>query len=182
MELKITLPNIKEKEALFAKFPNEARQAMSMTINEGIRKARTEIKKAIAKAYNMKSGTVLQYLKNEFPSYSTPGDLVGLLHVESERVAVQDFGASENKPGGTFFEEVRGVKSHMQHAFEAGMASGHHGIYGRIDGMARLRIREITGDSIPQMIENIKSEVYWQHEVEQYVGQRFEHQVDRLLR
>lgn len=182
MEIRIVLPNIKEQEDLFAKFPAQARQAMSLTINEGIRKARTEIKKGVAKAYNIKSGTVLSYLKKEFPAYSSPGDLLGLLHVESERVAVADFGAKEKKPAGTSFEEVKGQESHMPHAFEAGLKSGHHGIFGRIDGTARLRIREITGDSIPQMIENIKSEVYWQTEVEHYVGQRFQHQVDRLLR
>lgn len=182
MEIKIVLPNIEAEKELFAQYPLQARRAMSLTINEGIRKARTEIKRAVAKAYNISSGTVLGYLKKEFPAYSTPGDLLGLLHVESERVAVADFGAEEHKPAGVFFEEVKGQESHMPHAFEAGLRSGHHGIFGRIDGTARLRIREMTGDSIPQMIENIKSEVYWQTEVERYVGERFEHQVERLLR
>ena len=181
MELHITLPNLARTEEVFAKFPVEARKAMAMTINEGIRKARTEIKKAIARVYNIQSGTVLGYLKKEFPAYASPGSLLGVLHVESERVLVQDFKAHEKKPAGTYFQEIRGVNSHMQHAFEAGMKSGHAGIFGRIDGMARLRIREISGDSIPQMLENIKTEVIWQTTVEEYVGERFEHQIDRLL-
>lgn len=181
MEIQIQLRGLNELRSKLEKGPEEARQAISRTINDGLRKARTEIKKAIGQHYNLKPAAILSELKKEFPAYSTPSSLFGLLHIESNKVPVMDFGAVDLNPAGVRFEEIIGRYSGLPHAFVAGFKSGHQGVFGRIDGSARLRIREITGLSIPQMLENPEVETKWQETTGNYVQERLEHNVSHLL-
>jgi hypothetical protein len=181
VEVRIKVRGIEQAEHALEKIPGGARVAISRAINDGLRKARTEIKKAIGAVYNLKSGVILAGLKREFPAYASPGSLFGLLHIESYKFPVADFEAVDLNPAGVRFEEIRGRYSGLPHAFMAGMKSGHSGVFGRIDGTARLRIREITGLSIPQMLENPKVEPKWQKIVEDEVEQRLDHYVSYLL-
>jgi hypothetical protein len=181
MELKIQITGVESLEAKLKKVPAGAKIAISRAINDGIRKARTEIKKSIGQIYNLQSGRILSALKRELPVFSSPGSLFGLLHIESTKFNVEDFAARDNFPAGVNFQEIRGQNSGLSHAFIRTMASGHIGVFGRVGGGPRLPIREITGLSIPQMLENPKVEPKWEHAVEETVAARLEHHVSHLL-
>jgi hypothetical protein len=182
MEVRLVLPNLNEVAAKFEGVPAGARKAISRTINDGIRKARTEIKKTIGQVFNLKPTPILAGLKREFPAFSTPNDLFGLLHIEGYKFPVSDFGARDQFPAGVAFQEIKGRQAVLPHDFIRTMGSGHTGVFHRIDGTARLRIAERTGLSIPQMLENPRTTPAWQAAVESFMGGRLEHHVSYLLK
>lgn len=89
---------------------------------------------------------------------------------------------TKRRPKNGVFAQVRrdGGGGRLQHAFIAGMSSGHLGVFQR-EGKARFPIRKLTGPSTPSMLSNPKVTEAIAERMEERLAVNVDHEINAFL-
>lgn len=178
-------------EALLINVKNGAQQAISKSVNEGLKVAQKKIIEAIGDTFFFSKQTVRHKSVIEV-SKATVNRLFGSLVCKGDPLPLYNFTTNPRK-----VQRVSTVKAAVkrdgglkafQHGFIAKMDSGHIGLFTRLprnprsDKTGNYKIRERYGNSIPQLMKTVLRET---DDIEQaandVVEQELESQVSRLL-
>lgn len=176
---------------------NGVKRAITSAINHSLGKAKTKLKKKITQEYYIKSSDVEKTLSIKKANYST---LAGTISSRSKRTSLTKL--KLKKSGTSILSGVRksnGIKllrgkdELFGKPFTAKMKNGHTGVFQRKTkqrigvGMGSSSeqenpIQELYTLSIPQMAGEKGVQKYIEEEAEKMVNERFEHEVERILK
>lgn len=176
---------------------NGVERAATAAINHSLSKAKTKLKRKITETYYIKSSDVEKTLSIRKANFST---LAGTISSRSRRTSLPKM--KLKKSGKDLFvgiKKVNGIqllsgKSELfGKPFTAKMKNGHIGVFqrkvSRRIGAGTKKseeqenpIQELYTESIPQMAGDTGVQGYIEEEAGKLVNERFEHEVDRILK
>lgn len=188
---------LEKAQKLLGGIENGVKRAITSAINHSLGKAKTKLKKKITQEYYIKSSDVEKTLSIKKANYST---LAGTISSRSKRTSLTKL--KLKKSGTSILSGVRksnGIKllrgkdELFGKPFTAKMKNGHIGVFQR-KTKQRIRvgmvssseqenpIQELYTLSIPQMAGEKGIQKYIEEEAEKMVNERFEHEVERILK
>lgn len=188
---------LEKAQKLLGGIENGVKRAITSAINHSLGKAKTKLKKKITQEYYIKSSDVEKTLSIKKANYST---LAGTISSRSKRTSLTKL--KLKKSGTSILSGVRksnGIKllqgkdNLFGRPFTAKMKNGHIGVFQR-KTKQRIRvgmvssseqenpIQELYTLSIPQMAGEKGVQKYIEEEAEKMVNERFEHEVERILK
>ena len=195
----ITIDNkeLEKAQKLLGGIENGVKRAITSAINHSLGKAKTKLKKKITQEYYIKSSDVEKTLSIKKANYST---LAGTISSRSKRTSLTKL--KLKKSGTSILSGVkksngikllRGKDELFGKPFTAKMKNGHTGVFQRKTkqrigvGMGSSSeqenpIQELYTLSIPQMAGEKGVQKYIEEEAEKMVNERFEHEVERILK
>ena len=188
---------LEKAQKLLGGIENGVKRAITSAINHSLGKAKTKLKKKITQEYYIKSSDVEKTLSIKKANYST---LAGTISSRSKRASLTKL--KIKKSGTSILSGVRksnGIKllrgkdELFGKPFTAKMKNGHTGVFQRKTkqrigvGMGSSSeqenpIQELYTLSIPQMAGEKGVQKYIEEEAEKMVNERFEHEVERILK
>ena len=188
---------LEKAQKLLGGIENGVKRAITSAINHSLGKAKTKLKKKITQEYYIKSSDVEKTLSIKKANYST---LAGTISSRSKRTSLTKL--KLKKSGTSILSGVRksnGIKllrgkdELFGKPFTAKMKNGHFGVFQRKTkqrigvGMGSSSeqenpIQELYTLSIPQMAGEKGVQKYIEEEAEKMVNERFEHEVERILK
>ena len=188
---------LEKAQKLLVGIENGVKRAITSAINHSLGKAKTKLKKKITQEYYIKSSDVEKTLSIKKANYST---LAGTISSRSKRTSLTKL--KLKKSGTSILSGVRksnGIKllrgkdELFGKPFTAKMKNGHTGVFQRKTkqrigvGMGSSSeqenpIQELYTLSIPQMAGEKGVQKYIEEEAEKMVNERFEHEVERILK
>ena len=188
---------LEKAQKLLGGIENGVKRAITSAINHSLGKAKTKLKKKITQEYYIKSSDVEKTLSIKKANYST---LAGTISSRSKRTSLTKL--KLKKSGTSILSGVRksnGIKllrgkdELFGKPFTAKMKNGHTGVFQRKTkqrigvGMGSSSeqenpIQELYTLSIPQMAGEKGVQKYIEEEAEKMVNERFEHEVERILK
>lgn len=188
---------LEKAQKLLGGIENGVKRAITSAINHSLGKAKTKLKKKITQEYYIKSSDVEKTLSIKKANYST---LAGTISSRSKRTSLTKL--KIKKSGTSILSGVRksnGIKllrgkdELFGKPFTAKMKNGHTGVFQRKTkqrigvGMGSSSeqenpIQELYTLSIPQMAGEKGVQKYIEEEAEKMVNERFEHEVERILK
>ena len=188
---------LEKAQKLLGGIENGVKRAITSAINHSLGKAKTKLKKKITQEYYIKSSDVEKTLSIKKANYST---LAGTISSRSKRTSLTKL--KLKKSGTSILSGVRksnGIKllrgkdELFGKPFTAKMKNGHIGVFQRKTkqrigvGMGSSSeqenpIQELYTLSIPQMAGEKGVQKYIEEEAEKMVNERFEHEVERILK
>lgn len=188
---------LEKAQKLLGGIENGVKRAITSAINHSLGKAKTKLKKKITQEYYIKSSDVEKTLSIKKANYST---LAGTISSRSKRTSLTKL--KLKKSGTSILSGVRksnGIKllrgkdELFGKPFTAKMKNGHTGVFQRKTkqrigvGMGSSSeqenpIQELYTLSIPQMAGEKGVQKYIEKEAEKMVNERFEHEVERILK
>lgn len=188
---------LEKAQKLLGGIENGVKRAITSAINHSLGKAKTKLKKKITQEYYIKSSDVEKTLSIKKANYST---LAGTISSRSKRTSLTKL--KIKKSGTSILSGVRksnGIKllrgkdELFGKPFTAKMKNGHIGVFQRKTkqrigvGMGSSSeqenpIQELYTLSIPQMAGEKGVQKYIEEEAEKMVNERFEHEVERILK
>lgn len=188
---------LEKAQKLLGGIENGVKRAITSAINHSLGKAKTKLKKKITQEYYIKSSDVEKTLSIKKANYST---LAGTISSRSKRTSLTKL--KLKKSGTSILSGVRksnGIKllrgkdKLFGKPFTAKMKNGHTGVFQRKTkqrigvGMGSSSeqenpIQELYTLSIPQMAGEKGVQKYIEEEAEKMVNERFEHEVERILK
>lgn len=195
--IKIDDKELEKAQKLLGGIENGVKRAITSAINHSLGKAKTKLKKKITQEYYIKSSDVEKTLSIKKANYST---LAGTISSRSKRTSLTKL--KIKKSGTSILSGVRksnGIKllrgkdELFGKPFTAKMKNGHTGVFQRKTkqrigvGMGSSSeqenpIQELYTLSIPQMAGEKGVQKYIEEEAEKMVNERFEHEVERILK
>lgn len=188
---------LEKAQKLLGGIENGVKRAITSAINHSLGKAKTKLKKKITQEYYIKSSDVEKTLSIKKANYST---LAGTISSRSKRTSLTKL--KIKKSGTSILSGVKksnGIKllqgkdNLFGRPFTAKMKNGHIGVFQR-KTKQRIRvgmvssseqenpIQELYTLSIPQMAGEKGIQKYIEEEAEKMVNERFEHEVERILK
>ena len=188
---------LEKAQKLLGGIENGVKRAITSAINHSLGKAKTKLKKKITQEYYIKSSDVEKTLSIKKANYST---LAGTISSRSKRTSLTKL--KIKKSGTSILSGVKksnGIKllqgkdNLFGRPFTAKMKNGHIGVFQR-KTKQRIRvgmvssseqenpIQELYTLSIPQMAGEKGVQKYIEEEAEKMVNERFEHEVERILK
>ena len=188
---------LEKAQKLLGGIENGVKRAITSAINHSLGKAKTKLKKKITQEYYIKSSDVEKTLSIKKANYST---LAGTISSRSKRTSLTKL--KIKKSGTSILSGVkksngikllRGKDELFGKPFTAKMKNGHTGVFQR-KTKQRIRvgmvssseqenpIQELYTLSIPQMAGEKGVQKYIEEEAEKMVNERFEHEVERILK
>lgn len=188
---------LEKAQKLLGGIENGVKRAITSVINHSLGKAKTKLKKKITQEYYIKSSDVEKTLSIKKANYST---LAGTISSRSKRTSLTKL--KIKKSGTSILSGVKksnGIKllqgkdNLFGRPFTAKMKNGHIGVFQR-KTKQRIRvgmvssseqenpIQELYTLSIPQMAGEKGVQKYIEEEAEKMVNERFEHEVERILK
>lgn len=198
----ISADQLKEEVQRAAKIiPKHADKAVSMAINEGVRKGKTAIWRAVKPVYNISQGDVYKRIRTYF---SKPDRLVGTINISSEHLKMllfspkptptfkqaADDAAKQGKPKTVNLhrgkqvsvEIVKGKRTDIKGGFYAQMPkSGHRNIFVR-RGKLRLPIHSMTTIGVAEMVQSQNVLPKITEEMKQVTVTELNRQINRFLK
>ena len=188
---------LEKAQKLLGGIENGVKRAITSAINHSLGKAKTKLKKKITQEYYIKSSDVEKTLSIKKANYST---LAGTISSRSKRTSLTKL--KIKKSGTSILSGVkksngikllRGKDELFGKPFTAKMKNGHTGVFQRKTkqrigvGMGSSSeqenpIQELYTLSIPQMAGEKGVQKYIEEEAEKMVNERFEHEVERILK
>lgn len=188
---------LEKAQKLLGGIENGVKRAITSAINHSLGKAKTKLKKKITQEYYIKSSDVEKTLSIKKANYST---LAGTISSRSKRTSLTKL--KIKKSGTSILSGVkksngikllRGKDELFGKPFTAKMKNGHIGVFQRKTkqrigvGMGSSSeqenpIQELYTLSIPQMAGEKGVQKYIEEEAEKMVNERFEHEVERILK
>ena len=188
---------LEKAQKLLGGIENGVKRAITSAINHSLGKAKTKLKKKITQEYYIKSSDVEKTLSIKKANYST---LAGTISSRSKRTSLTKL--KIKKSGTSILSGVRksnGIKllrgkdELFGKPFTTKMKNGHTGVFQRKTkqrigvGMGSSSeqenpIQELYTLSIPQMAGEKGVQKYIEEEAEKMVNERFEHEVERILK
>ena len=188
---------LEKAQKLLGGIENGVKRAITSAINHSLGKAKTKLKKKITQEYYIKSSDVEKTLSIKKANYST---LAGTISSRSKRTSLTKL--KLKKSGTSILSGVKksnGIKllqgkdNLFGRPFTAKMKNGHTGVFQRKTkqrigvGMGSSSeqenpIQELYTLSIPQMAGEKGVQKYIEEEAEKMVNERFEHEVERILK
>lgn len=188
---------LEKAQKLLGGIENGVKRAITSAINHSLGKAKTKLKKKITQEYYIKSSDVEKTLSIKKANYST---LARTISSRSKRTSLTKL--KLKKSGTSILSGVRksnGIKllrgkdELFGKPFTAKMKNGHTGVFQRKTkqrigvGMGSSSeqenpIQELYTLSIPQMAGEKGVQKYIEEEAEKMVNERFEHEVERILK
>nr|DAL57731.1 MAG TPA_asm: minor tail protein Z [Caudoviricetes sp.] len=188
---------LEKAQKLLGGIENGVKRAITSAINHSLGKAKTKLKKKITQEYYIKSSDVEKTLSIKKANYST---LAGTISSRTKRTSLTKL--KIKKSGTSILSGVRksnGIKllrgkdELFGKPFTAKMKNGHTGVFQRKTkqrigvGMGSSSeqenpIQELYTLSIPQMAGEKGVQKYIEEEAEKMVNERFEHEVERILK
>lgn len=188
---------LEKAQKLLGGIENGIKRAITSAINHSLGKAKTKLKKKIIQEYYIKSSDVEKTLSIKKANYST---LAGTISSRSKRTSLTKL--KIKKSGTSILSGVKksnGIKllqgkdNLFGRPFIAKMKNGHNGVFQR---KTKQRIgvgmrssseqenptQELYTLSIPQMAGEKGVQKYIEEEAEKMVNERFEHEVERILK
>lgn len=188
---------LEKAQKLLGGIENGIKRAITSAINHSLGKAKTKLKKKIIQEYYIKSSDVEKTLSIKKANYST---LAGTISSRSKRTSLTKL--KIKKSGTSILSGVKksnGIKLLQEkdnlfgRPFIAKMKNGHNGVFQR---KTKQRIgvgmrssseqenptQELYTLSIPQMAGEKGVQKYIEEEAEKMVNERFEHEVERILK
>lgn len=176
---------------------NGVERAATAAINHSLGKAKTKLKRKITETYYIKNSDIEKTLSIKKANFST---LAGTISSRSKRTSLPKM--KLKKSGKNMFvgiKKAEGIqllsgKSELYgKPFTAKMKNGHIGVFQRKTsrriGVGSQKseeqenpIQELYTISIPQMAGNQGVQKYIEEEAGKLVNERFEHEVDRILK
>jgi hypothetical protein len=185
MELNIRISRVPEMIERLQSIPKGAQTAVARSINDALAAGKTAVGRAVRARYNILARDVANTMRLYKAS---PGNLLGFIRVESARVSLFKFGARDIAPGGVQFGELKGRQSILPHSFIRTMASGHTGVFHRLDssksqkGRHGLPILDQVGLSVPQMAGSPEAIRQIEVTMSERVDTRLDHYIDLFLK
>ena len=188
---------LEKAQKLLGGIENGVKRAITSAINHSLGKAKTKLKKKITQEYYIKSSDVEKTLSIKKANYST---LAGTISSRSKRTSLTKL--KIKKSGTSILSGVRksnGIKllrgkdELFGKPFTAKMKNGHIGVFQRkikqrigvgmrSSSEQENPIQELYTLSIPQMAGEKGVQKYIEEEAEKMVNERFEHEVERILK
>lgn len=188
---------LEKAQKLLGGIENGVKRAITSAINHSLGKAKTKLKKKITQEYYIKSSDVEKTLSIKKANYST---LAGTISSRSKRTSLTKL--KLKKSGTSILSGVRksnGIKllrgkdELFGKPFTAKMKNGHIGVFQRkikqrigvgmrSSSEQENPIQELYTLSIPQMAGEKGVQKYIEEEAEKMVNERFEHEVERILK
>lgn len=176
---------------------NGVKRAITSAINHSLEKAKTKLKKKVTQEYYIKSSDIEKTLSIKKANYST---LAGTISSRSKRTSLTKL--KIKKSGTSILSGVkksngikllRGKDELFGKPFTTKMKNGHIGVFQRktrqrigvgIGSSSKQEnpIQELYTLSIPQMAGEKGVQKYIEEEAEKMVNERFEHEVERILK
>ena len=188
---------LEKAQKLLGGIENGVKRAITSAINHSLGKAKTKLKKKITQEYYIKSSDVEKTLSIKKANYST---LAGTISSRSKRTSLTKL--KIKKSGTSILSGVKksnGIKllqgkdNLFGRPFTAKMKNGHIGVFQRkikqrigvgmrSSSEQENPIQELYTLSIPQMAGEKGVQKYIEEEAEKMVNERFEHEVERILK
>lgn len=188
---------LEKAQKLLGGIENGVKRAITSAINHSLGKAKTKLKKKITQEYYIKSSDIEKTLSIKKANYST---LAGTISSRSKRTSLTKL--KIKKSGTSILSGVKksnGIKllqgkdNLFGRPFIKKMKNGHNGVFQRKTkqrigvGMRSSSeqenpIQELYTLSIPQMAGEKGVQKYIEEEAEKMVNERFEHEVERILK
>lgn len=188
---------LEKAQKLLGGIENGVKRAITSAINHSLGKAKTKLKKKITQEYYIKSSDVEKTLSIKKANYST---LAGTISSRSKRTSLTKL--KIKKSGTSILSGVkksngikllRGKDELFGKPFTAKMKNGHIGVFQRkikqrigvgmrSSSEQENPIQELYTLSIPQMAGEKGVQKYIEEEAEKMVNERFEHEVERILK
>ena len=188
---------LEKAQKLLGGIENGVKRAITSAINHSLGKAKTKLKKKITQEYYIKSSDVEKTLSIKKANYST---LAGTISSRSKRTSLTKL--KIKKSGTSILSGVKksnGIKllqgkdNLFGRPFTAKMKNGHIGVFQRkikqrigvgmrSSSEQENPIQELYTLSIPQMAGEKGIQKYIEEEAEKMVNERFEHEVERILK
>ena len=195
--VKIDSKEIEKAQKILQGIKNGVEKAITTSINRSLGKAKTKLKKKITQEYYIKSYDVEKTLSVEKANYST---LAGTIWSRSKRTSFTKLKLKKSgknlligikKSNG--MNLIQGKSDLFGKPFIAKMQNNHIGVFQRKTrqriGIGKVTtrkqensIKELYTLSIPQMAGEKGVQKYIEEEAEKLVNERFEHEVNRILK
>ncbi len=184
MMVTIDTEQIERATAILREIPGGVEKAQSRAINRALAATRTQVVKSIREEYNVKTRDVRETIKIH---KATPTNPAGSVTSTGSMIPLIKFGPRPSTPGtgGPGRPDLRvsvkkGESKTNPGAFVARMKSGALGVYRRKTAK-RHPIEQLYGPAIPIMAGAADVAMEIEEKAQAIVGQRFEHEVTRLL-
>lgn len=180
--IEISAETIERVNKILSGVPKGAEKALSNAMNRGLQKVKSSSLKQVKTVYAVKSGDFNAATRTKVRSTSA-GNLAGYVSFSGVKIPLYKFNVTPKVPGtGNIVRagQQKGVLSPFEHAFIAGMKSGHMGIFERT-GVKRFPIEEIMGASGAEMVGNAAVLPEIEKEAQDVLDKRIEHEINRLL-
>ncbi len=194
----VDVTGIREVERQLGELKNKAPVALCRAINDAVSKTRTEMKKVPQDEFHVQQKGVYKELK---PHKASRSNLKGAVSASGERIDLYKF--KRSLAGGIVKAAVikanspKTLEKGEKRAFIATVGNGHKGIFER-QGIIKKRktrkdglssritkhnesIRELTGLSAPQMLNNEGAMHHIEHVAGETLSKRLQHHVDYIL-
>lgn len=158
-------------------------KAFSAALNRTAAGVKTEAARMVRQRYYVKHGDVLKTIK---VSKASASKLELLLVSRGPSIPLIRFRTTPGSPPTRQPKVLKaavkknGSKKPIPGAFVAKMGSGHIGVFRRA-GKKRLPVDELYGPAIPVMLGEPGIAEHLQQEMERRMGQRLDHEVNRVL-
>lgn len=175
--------DIAKANVLLSHIKGGAPKAINSALNRTIEGVRTDITKQVTATYDIKAKPVRASMKITKSSMST---LRASVASAGSPIPLINFRITPNKPGqqkpGSVLRASvkRSGGKPIPGAFVAQMTNGHIGVFQRI-GKKRLKIKELFGPSVPQMMEETKINKQVMDGANDRFSKRIDHEIERLL-
>ncbi len=176
---------LKRAEELLKDIPNGVNKAIVNAVNRAAQGARTDAVKKARERYYVKAKDVRKTIELKRATYENQAAIV---RAEGSPLALSKFRITPRQPPARRRKKPVKAKvlrggggGEIPGAFVAQMESGHIGVFVRA-GKPRLPIKEKFGPSVPQMLEHESVTEYVEERAREILEQRFEHELNRLLR
>lgn len=188
---------LEKAQKLLGGIENGVKRAITSAINHSLGKAKTKLKKKITQEYYIKSSDVEKTLSIKKANYST---LAGTISSRSKRTSLTKLKLKKSETSilsgvrkSNGIKLLRGKDELFGKPFTVKMKNGHTGVFQRKTkqrigvGMGSSSeqenpIQELYTLSIPQMAGEKGVQKYIEEEAEKMVNERFEHEVERILK
>lgn len=195
--IEIDEKNLKKAQELLKGIEKGVERAATSAINHSLGKAKTKLKKKITAEYYIKSSDIEKTLSIKKANFS---NLTGTISSRSRRTS---FPKVKLKKSGTSLlagvkksngiSVMKGKSELFGKPFIAKMRNGHIGVFQRTIrkrngiGIKKSKeqqnpIKELYTISIPQMAGDKGVQKYIEEETSKIVNERFEHEIDRILK
>lgn len=189
--------DFREAQERLAAIPEAGRKAVSISINFGLKKSKTEVSRELRQFYAIKQKDIYRAIPDQAIQWSTTATLRGLMLCESPRLLAILFNPrpaptfDENPDTGQKINLRRGKRISVEirkgtrvtlarNAFYARGKGGFPNIFQRV-GTARYPIRGIVTISIARMLSSQKVMPRVSQKVRGMVAKELARQVDRFL-
>ena len=182
--IEISAEAVERVNKILSGVPKGAEKAMSNAMNRGLQKVKTSALKQVKTVYAVKSGDFNAATRTRIRNTSA-GSLAGYISFSGVKIPLYKFNSTPKVPGtgqmvraGLF----KGVFTPFEHAFIAGMRSGHLGIFERKDPPPkRLPIGERMGHSGAEMVGNAAVIPEIEKQAQEVIDKRIDHEISRIL-